>query len=226
MASQQEIRERVTNEIIAALEKGVTPWYKPWASSANAGFPCNVVSKRRYSGVNPLLLQLSAMERGFHSKWWGTFNQWQALNGQVKKRPNDVPAGHWGTKIVFFKPITTVARKANGDEEERTFPLLREYTVFNADQVEGAKSFKVQSSTVAVPPDYEPAELVIQATQADIREGGDKAFYFYPPHDYIQIPPKFDFIAGIGGMMGYYDTLFHELCHWSEIRMGWDGSYA
>lgn len=226
MAFQDEIRERVTNEIIDALQRGVAPWHQPWSASANTGFPCNAISKRRYSGVNPLLLQLSALERGFQSKWWGTFNQWQALGAQVQKRPSDVPPGHWGTKIIFFKPITTVARKANGDEEERTFPLLREYTVFNADQVEGAEQFKVRHTVVPTPPDYLPAERVIEATGADTRHGGEKACYFYPPNDYIMLPHKCYFLAGIGGLMGYYDTAFHELCHWSEPRLGWKGSYA
>lgn len=227
MASQHDIRQRVTNEIIEALQRGVAPWHKPWAAGANTGFPANFVSKRRYSGVNPLLLQLAALEWGFESKWWGTYQQWASLGAQVKKRPGDVPAGQWGTKIVFFKAITKAAQRDNGEQEPRTFPLLREYTVFNCDQVDGVEQFKVRAPTAELPPDFEPAERVIAATGADIRHvAGEKALYYYPPGDYIEVPPKFNFIIGKGGLGGYYDTMFHELCHWTEPRLGWVGEYA
>ena len=63
MPSQTEIRRRITDQIIQVLKSGrLPPWRKPWASDANAGFPSNVASKRRYSGVNPLLLQIGRRE--------------------------------------------------------------------------------------------------------------------------------------------------------------------
>ena len=66
MPSQTEIRQRITDQIIESLKSGkLPPWRKPWASDANAGFPTNVASKRRYSGVNPLLLQIAAEKHGF-----------------------------------------------------------------------------------------------------------------------------------------------------------------
>lgn len=226
MASQNEIRERVANEVVTALKNGVVPWHKPWAASVNAGFPSNIISKRRYSGVNPLLLQVSALRKGFHARWWGTFNQWKNVGGRVMKRPAAVAEGQWGTKIIFFKPIVTVARNAAGVEEERTFPLLREYVVFNAEQVEGVEQFRIQALAARKEADFEPAEKVIAATEADIRHGGDEAFYRSPPQDYIQLPHKSQFEQGIG-LASYYDTAFHELAHWSEPRLGWDrSSYA
>lgn len=77
MLSQNEIRQQITNKIIEALEQGVMPWRRPWSISRNTGRPANVVSKRAYSGINPLLLELDAMKKGFHSKWYGTYRQWQ-----------------------------------------------------------------------------------------------------------------------------------------------------
>jgi len=227
MATQDGIRERVTTQIIKALENGVIPWQKPWNTAINTGLPTNAASKRRYSGVNPLLLELSALERGFQSKFWGTYNQWQSLGGQVMRRPGNVPPGQWGTKIIFFKPITTVKKDANGKEKEKTFPLLREFTVFNADQVEGVKQFGAQAPVEQQTPDFVPAEQVIEATGADIRHvAGDKAAYHRPPHDYITMPMKAQFEQGLGGLAAYYDTALHELAHWSESRLNWTGSYA
>ena len=41
----------------------------------------NVVSKRKYRGLNPILLDLASETHGFSSKWWGTFQQWKAMEG-------------------------------------------------------------------------------------------------------------------------------------------------
>jgi antirestriction protein ArdC len=62
-----------------------------------------------------------------------------------------------------------------GDEENERFFLLRTYTLFNADQVEGeaAEGFQVheEAGQPHAEPDFQPAEELIQATQADIRHG-------------------------------------------------------
>lgn len=130
--------------------------------------------------------------------------------------------GAWGTKIVFFKQVSKVTTNGDGEEEQKRFPLLREYTVFNADQVEGADKFQVSVDPNPTEPDFEPAEEIIAATQADIRHvAGDHARYFRPPADFIEMPFKEQFLKGFGGLAGYYDTLFHELCHWSESRLDW-----
>jgi len=226
MATQNEIREHVTKSVIEALEKGTIPWHKPWSPAINTGFPANVISKRHYRGVNPWLLHLAALEKGFESQWWGTYQQWQSLGGQVMRRPADIPAGQWGSKVIFFKPIKAVEKDKNGEEREKTFPILRTYTLFNADQVEGAPEFKVTASTVQQEPDFQPAEKVIAATGADIRiVAGDKAAY-HRPSDFITLPLKSQFEQGLGGMAEFYSTAFHELAHWSEVRLGWTGSYA
>lgn len=40
MATQQQIREQITQQIITALETGsVPPWRHPWRLGLNAGFP-------------------------------------------------------------------------------------------------------------------------------------------------------------------------------------------
>jgi antirestriction protein ArdC len=121
MAHQDEIRRRVTAEIVTALKAGARPWVRPWRALENTGLPTNVVSERCYSGVNVLLLQLVAQARGYQSKWWGTFNQWQSLGCHVRKRPDPIPAGQYGTRIVFCKPITKTRKDANGDDEEESF---------------------------------------------------------------------------------------------------------
>ncbi|MEI7684849.1 MAG: ArdC-like ssDNA-binding domain-containing protein [Planctomycetota bacterium] len=227
MISQSDIRKHVTDEIVSMMEQGVAPWRRPWIESANSGSPTNIVSKNPYHGVNPMLLNCSAMRRGFSSKWWGTFRQWQSLGGHVKARPADIPPGQWGTKIILYRPIMTIKTDAEGNEKESTFPLLRQFTVFNSDQVSGLDQFQAQPASSAIlAPDFAPAEEAILATRADIRHAeGNRAAYCRPPHDFIMMPLKSQFVDGLG-IPGYYDTVFHELCHWTEHRLGWTGSYS
>ena len=89
MPNQNDIRQAITNQIIAALESGsVPPWRRPWRLGKNAGAPANVVSKRSYRGLNPILLDLASAEKhGFTSKWWGTFNQWKSTGRQGHAPP-------------------------------------------------------------------------------------------------------------------------------------------
>jgi len=230
MPSQKQIREEITKRIVEALEKGVKPWRRPWSISKNSGRPANVVSRRPYSGINPILLQLHSLRFGFRSRWWGTFHQWSELGCFVKRRPDGVEPGRWGASIVLWKPFKKTVQNDNGEQEEQEFMLMRYFTVFSADQVEGAEKFQVRDEPASDNnlPDYGPAEHLIAATQADIRHGGDRAYYVRPqpddafPHhdsgDFIVVPPKHRYDP----LGAYYETLLHEISHWSEVRTGWD----
>lgn len=222
MPSQDEIRQTITNQIIAALAAGTKPWRRPWTNDINAGAPTNAVSGRRYSGVNPLLLQIASERFGFKGKDWGTYRQWQDLGGQVMSRPCHVKAGEWGTGIVFCKPCMKT-REEDGQKIEDKFWMLRTFTVFHIDQVAGASvdRFRVGNQPITqeqVDQRYQQADDAIEATGADIRFGGNQAFY-QPKSDFIQIPHRHQFIRG-----EWYETIFHELAHWSESpqRLNWD----
>lgn len=236
MPNPSELRQQITNQIVAALEQNTIPWRRPWSISKNAGRPANALSQRAYTGINPLLLQLHAEKHGFQSKWHGTFQQWQQLGCTVKRRPEGVDPGAWGCKIIVYKPLTkTVIDEATGDEDERDFRLMKTYSVFNAEQVEGEAVEKYLVGEVDegnILPNFEPFEELVAATKADIRHGGEKAFYerpqplgSFPNHthgDRIEMPERRRFES----MAAYYETLAHELAHHSECRLGWEGSYA
>ena len=138
MPNNAQIRTDITNQIVAAIESGdLPPWRKTWRCCPNSGWPVNVVSRRPYSGVNPILCMISAMRFGFASKHWATFSQWKQMKGQVKKRPDNVKPGQWGTKIVYASAITKTKTDKHGEEIEDKFFILKQYTIFNVDQVEG-----------------------------------------------------------------------------------------
>lgn len=178
-----------------------------------------MVSKKAYSGINPLLLEVHRLKHNLSSRWYGTFQQWKAKGMSVKPRPDHVKRGEWGERVVFFKPVTKKRiDEATGDEADDKFFVMRSYTVFSADQVDGAVQFQVNEEEAnSVVPDFAPAEELIEGTEADIRFGGDQAFY-HRKGDYIQVPHRHRFDPP----GSYYETLLHELAHWSETRLGWD----
>ena len=142
--------------------------------------------------------------------------------------------GHWGCRVVLYKPVTkTIVDEQTGDEDEERFFVLRTFTVFNADQADGDAAEQYlraaragQGQTNDAQPDFQPAEELISATGADIRYGGDRAFYHrplpmgaFPNHregDFIVLPPRTTFDPP----GGFYETAVHELAHWSEVRTG------
>ena len=225
MSSQNELRTAITAQIVDALSQGgLPPWRQPWRADRNCGTPANVVSKRNYTGVNPLLLAIAAHKHNLQSRWWGTFNQWKGMGGQVKARPAHVRPGRWGTQIVFCRPVTKTEKTPDGDDEDKTFFFLKTYTVFNLDQVEGAcldplRAGNAPLTAADTHSRHEEAERVIAATFADIRHGGDRAFY-RPKEDFILMPERGRFESA----ESYYETLAHELCHWSEhpSRLNWN----
>ncbi len=234
MPSQTEIRSEVTARIIQALESDRLPWRRPWKTgSAQPGRHTNVASKKPYSVLNSMLVEIHAIHHGFLSRWWGTFNQWHDLGCRVCRRPSHVEEGHWGCRITYYRPLTkTVVDTATGDEDEERFFILKTFTVFCADQVEGEAADNLRALDHEVEPDaqpdFQPAEELIAATKADIRYGGGRAYYrrptpegTFPNHregDFICIPPK----ASFDPPGSFYETVTHELAHWSDPRIGWD----
>lgn len=204
MATQAEIRNEITSRIVTALQSGnLPPWRRPWGG-INTGTPQNAVSKKNYRGINVLLLGLN---ESYQSRFWATFRQWRDLGGSVRR-------GEHGTRVVFWKPIEKEVTNDDGDTETEAFFLLREYVVFNVEQTEGKAldTFRVQPG-IKSNNDFEDcdlAEKIIAATNADIRFGGNRAYY-QPQADFIQMPPK----ASFENEPAYYSTLAHEACHWT-----------
>lgn len=142
------------------------------------------------------------------------------------KRPDHVPPGDWAATVVFCKPVSKTKRISPQEEEDgETFWVLRSYKVFNVDQVKGTTLDHLRVGNESCEPAeieqrFERAEQVIAACGAEIRWGGDSAHYS-PTGDYIRMPRREQF-----GIPEYYETLFHEVAHWTEhpTRLNWDRS--
>ena len=111
----------ITDRILALLAQGTVPWQQPWDSAL--GLPRNLFSQWPYRGINVWLL--TAM--GFPSPFWATFHQVKAAGGTVRKGERGVPVVFW--KVYNYEDTET------GEAEKRF--VLRQYTVFNAVQLDG-----------------------------------------------------------------------------------------
>lgn len=220
MLTQAQIRQEITNKIVDGLKSGVIPWRKPWRGVADpVRLPTNFVTKKQYAGINILSLQLAAQLHGYPVGYWASFKQWQAAGAKVRK-------GEKATQVILWKPVTTSATSADGEPVEKTFPVLRTWSVFNVAQVEGGVVEKYQAKPASGVRfdgvDRGEFDRAVAATGADIRHGYEHAAYHRPPGDFIVVPDEDRF----KDFPSYGVTILHELCHWTEWRTGWSGSYA
>ena len=171
------------------------PWIKPWNGDSLVGLPRNYVSGRPYSGINVLLVWLSALEHGFTDTRWLTANQIVELGGSFK--------GETATRILFAKSYT----RAAGTAEEETFFVHKGYNVFNVEQV-GGVALEPEEPPLHFETRLEHAEAFIAAQGVPITHGGDRAFYS-PSKDAINLP----FPGSFTSPESYYAVALHELAH-------------
>jgi antirestriction protein ArdC len=209
-----DVYTRITECIIADLEEGVRPWLKPWTTGPTAVTRPLRHNGEPYTGINVVLLWSEAAARGFRAPTWMTFRQALALGGHVRK-------GETGSTVVFAKKLTTTETDDTGTEFERDIAILKAYTVFCADQIDGLPAKFYASGHSDQPSDnragrIERADAFVTATGATIRNGGNRACYL-PSVDRIDMPPYTSFrdTGTSSAAEGYYATLLHELIHWT-----------
>ncbi|MFM8859112.1 MAG: ArdC family protein [Methylocystis sp.] len=203
-----DIYQRITNQIIDAVEAGAGDFNLPWHRSDNRlNLPRNAATEIAYRGVNILNLWLAADTKGYNSGLWATFNQWTTLGAKIR-------SGEKAAHIIFYKEILS----SNSDDlnNPKSCRIARMTPVFAAEQVDGfdTKSAALETGS-AFDPSHE-AEHFIQMTGANIIHGGSEAYY-RPSTDTIHLPYKQSFTGSDTSSVeeSYYSTLFHELTHYS-----------
>ncbi len=208
-SSRQDIYSRVTAQIVAELEKGVRPWIKPWHAEHAAGRITRPLrhNGQPYSGINILMLWAAATAQGYIAPIWMTFKQAIELGAHVRK-------GEKGSPVVYASTLTrTDADGDTGEDSTREIHYMKAYTVFNVEQIDGLPAHyhaKVEPK-FNPPARIEHAEKFFAATRADIRHGGNQAYYAIS-HDYIQMPP----FECFRDAESFYQTLGHETIHWTR----------
>lgn len=204
-----ELYQRVTQAIIRELEQGAAPWVKPWKSGgpAQAALPMNAASRHRYRGINVPILWGEAAAKGYPTHGWITFKQALDKGAAVRK-------GERGTHVVFTKRVTV-----GTEDEEKTVAMLRVYTVFNVAQIDGLVGEAVPAPPAEPDERYAATQRFIDATGAEIRQGGDRAM-FVPSRDFIALPP----FGAFTDAESFFATALHELGHWAghESRLARD----
>jgi len=199
----RDYRQEVTDDIIRLLEEGTAPWQKPWESGQAGRMLYNPTTNKPYRGGNVLALMIGGMRKGYCDPRWMTYKQASDNGWQVRK-------GEKATRIEFWETAGGSKNKHAEGEEDGKRPRLihRVYSVFNAQQIDGIpplhleprKSFEV----------IEAGERILANSGAEIRHGGDRAFYTRGG-DYIQLPDKEQCVDA----PAYYATGCHELVHWT-----------
>lgn len=204
--SRDDLHQRITSQIITAIEAGAGAYRMPWnpklCTGSTVRLPHNPVGKYAYHGINILALWGSQQEHGYATPAWATFKQWQAAGAQVRK-------GEKGSLTVFFKAANASESAPDADEtQQRRCFIAKAAYVFNVDQVDGY----VPPPLPALTPIERDAraDQLIASSGAVIHHGGLQACYI-PSRDEIHLPPDGAFFDSAG----YYAVVLHELVHWT-----------
>jgi antirestriction protein ArdC len=197
-----DIAQQITDKIIAELEKGATPWVKPWRTlkqGPGAGMPYNPASKTVYRGINHFWLGMQPYATPFYV----TFKQAQALGGTVRAQEKGTPVVYWN---VHRKETTS----DSGEKTTSAYAFVKSYWVFNVEQCDGIE-LPPMPETPAADFDASPAVMALVDRldlAGKLTHGGDSA-YFRPSGDAIVMPP----MAAFKSAANYHATLLHECIH-------------
>ena len=199
---KSDIYGEITKQIIEAIEAGVDNYQMPWhVNGADSVLPVNASTHRPYRGINVMMLWAVAAKEKYATSLWATYQQWRDLGAQVRK-------GEKSTSVVFWKFFDQEDEDEGKEGNNHKAVMARAYHVFNAAQVDGYEipAIPYLPETERI----ERAEQFFSGLNADIREGGSRAYYS-PAEDYIQMPP----FAAFKKVDFRYSVLWHEVVHWS-----------
>ncbi len=217
MSKYTEEIQKTADIIIDQMKEHGSDWSKSWITTG-LGVPMNATTKKPYRNSNVWTLLFAMSKNGWTSNQFVTWNQ-ACQHAGLKRDKNKRWIKEEGkgikkeeatnyTKILFFKSDVK-ENKETGKKEKTGFWIT--YNVYNLDQTEGLDHLV---ETVEVPDKATTIENVqefIDNCQANIKFGGDQAFY-RPSEDYIQMPNMDRF----NDSYGYYSTMLHELVHWTK----------
>lgn len=207
-------QESLVEGIVKQLEGGVAPWVRPWKATGGSNMPHNLTTGKPYSGINVLSLWMASTSQGYETNQWATYKQIAESGGQVRK-------GEHGSPIWFIAQRQWNSKNKETGEKEAVKGLVwSQFTVFNRDQCDGLKPLE----SVAPSSTFNPvanAEAYFSAIGADVRHGGDGAFYC-PSEDFIRLPKPERFVDSAS----YYATVAHEHIHWTGTEKRCDRAFG
>ena len=206
MAIAKEVINNFTKSVIESMKKNGSNWDKMFGDNLD---PINVISNKRYRGINWAMLSFDCEDKKYAHNIWATYKQWASLNAQVTK-------GSKGTPIIFYKPPVYKKNKDTDKNERVQWSIMRASTVFNVNQVDLSNSeYKVPVKKTGKQYSIDEIDNFINETKVIIKHDDVNSCFYVPSKDYINMAPKekFQDTKESNATVHYYSTLFHELTH-------------
>lgn len=210
----KDLYQQITDQIVEILEQGSMPWIRPWNNGClPMVVPCNGETGRYYSGINILLLWMSAIRQNFTQRKWVTFQGAEHLGGQVR-------SGEKSTVIIFYKQNQfeekdesgNIILDEKGQPKMKSSVFIRGHHLFNIEQCNNLEKHYETFS------DIEPDKTMQHRSDLDALPSNmgtqiyskfqPKACYV-PSRDCIIMPDFNQFNSA----NDYYFTLLHECGH-------------
>jgi antirestriction protein ArdC len=219
-----EVNQAVTDQMIAALKAGTVPWRVPWEHGYFAP-PASLATGQGYRGINRFILALTAMDKGYTSPWWATYDTLAAKAGMVKKvnarghgywsspdgTPRGVRKGEKSTLVIWYSPV--LKQDADDPGEKIAFFKTGSARVFNACQAEALPAHLYAVPARSGVDAVVAADKMVARYLADdgphLRHLPGGRAYYQMDADLITLPDKGQFTTSAK----YYPVLFHELSH-------------
>lgn len=216
-SGRMDVRQVITDRIIAMLEKGQLVFRERWTRAASRGAPRNGKTGATYRGANVLVLWDEAIAQGYGTNVWMTYRQARSLGAQVRRGERAVMCAHFERAVSRCERAGTDDSDCSSDDRQEMGPartmLCRPFWVFNVAQIEGLPSevFELCTGPAAFPAGpVEGALRLIGGCDPTIRHGFERAMYL-PALDEIRLPLPARFTSG----EAYCATSLHELVHWT-----------
>ncbi|RYF73309.1 MAG: DUF1738 domain-containing protein [Comamonadaceae bacterium] len=219
--ARPDVRQVVTDPVIAMLEKGGNVFRERWTQAASRGMPRNGKTGAPYHGANVLLLWDAAIEHGYASNVWMTYKQAASLGAQVRNGERAVLCAHFERRVRKGAAAEEGACASPGEAEKHHdasaqagYLIALPFWVFNVAQIDGLPEVVVDHArTPQTWVDRSPIEgamRFIGGCGADIAHGFEHAAYA-PRADQILMPDVDRFTSP----EAYCATALHELVHWT-----------
>lgn len=213
--AKRDIHQEITDRLIEIMEKVDDSWQLPWYTVSTIygenplTIPQNAVTDHKYSGINIINLWLTSAVQGYGSARFATYKQWSDKGCQVRK-------GEKGTTIVKFKVIEKERENNDGEKETFGIPILKHFTVFSAEQVDGTEA-PVTHEPLPEDLRHQQTEQFVANCKVNVEHGGNKAYHAYnlgTRESTIRMPAYAQFKS----WQKYYATLLHELVHYTGYK--------
>lgn len=175
--------------------------------------PCNFETKRKYNGLNLLLIAFTQMlNPEAKSKYWLTLNQANKLGFRITKGAKSTSIICWISNKYKVEETDENGNKETVSKSGRLFP--KPYNIFNIKQTTAEFELEEPAKTVSFDENLQKLKNMMDATDVGFKEGGDRACYSPLRHE-IKMPQFCYFIGESQELKEqfYLTTLAHELAH-------------